>query len=59
VELFHTGFLTVSLTDLLDVAIVSFVFYRLYVAMRGTVAAQIFVGFVLLSPSSLSPRRSI
>jgi len=48
VELFHIGFLTVSLTDLLDVAIVSFVFYRLYVAMRGTVAAQIFVGFVLL-----------
>jgi diadenylate cyclase len=47
-ELFRIGFLTVSLVDVIDVALVSFIFYRLYLVMRGTVAAQIFVGLVLI-----------
>jgi diadenylate cyclase len=47
-ELFHIGFLTVTLIDLVDIAIVSLIFYRLYGVMRGTVAAQIFVGLVLI-----------
>jgi diadenylate cyclase len=47
-ELFKIGFLSVGLTDILDVALVSFMFYRLYVAMRGTIAAQIFVGLVFI-----------
>lgn len=47
-ELFHIGFVSISVIDLLDIAIVSYIFYRLYVAMRGTVAAQIFVGFIFL-----------
>ena len=36
--------------DILDILVVTFLFYRLYVAMRGTIAAQIFLGltFVIL-----------
>jgi diadenylate cyclase len=47
-ELFTIGFLSVTLVDLIDVALVSFIFYKLYMVMRGTVAAQIFVGLVLI-----------
>ena len=47
-ELFRIGFLPVSLVDLLDVALVSFIFYKLYMIMRGTVAAQIFAGLLLI-----------
>jgi diadenylate cyclase len=48
VELFHIGFLSVSISDVLDIALVSFIFYRLYLAMRGTIAIQIFVGLILI-----------
>jgi len=47
-ELFRIGFLTVTMVDLLDIVLVTFIFYRLYMVMRGTVAAQIFVGLVLI-----------
>ena len=47
-ELFKIGFLDVTLIDLIDVSLVSFIFYKLYMVMRGTVAAQIFVGLVLI-----------
>lgn len=47
-ELFKIGFLSVGITDLLDIALVSFIFYRLYLIMRGTIAAQIFVGLILI-----------
>jgi diadenylate cyclase len=47
-ELFRIGFLSVGLADVVDIALVSVIFYRLYLAMRGTIAAQIFVGLVLI-----------
>ena len=47
-ELFRIGFLSVTLVDLLDIALVSFIFYRLYLAMQGTIAIQIFAGLVLV-----------
>jgi len=47
-ELFRIGFLTVTLVDLIDVALVSFIAYRVYVAMRGTVAVQILAGLLLV-----------
>lgn len=47
-ELFRIGFLSFGLADLVDVALVSFIFYRLYLVMRGTIAAQIFVGLVII-----------
>jgi diadenylate cyclase len=48
VELFKIGFLSFTLIDLLDVALVSLIAYRLYSLMRGTIAAQAFVGLVLI-----------
>ena len=47
-ELVNIGFLHVTLIDVLDIALVSFIFYKLYMLMRGTVASQIFVGLVLI-----------
>lgn len=47
-ELFRIGFLDITLVDLLDIGLVSFIFYKLYMVMRGTIAAQIFVGLVLI-----------
>lgn len=47
-ELFKIGFLTVKLIDVIDVLIVTYVFYKLYTVMKGTVAAQIFIALVLI-----------
>jgi len=47
-ELFRIGFLSVTLFDILDIALVSFIFYRLYLAMQGTIAIQIFAGLILV-----------
>ncbi len=47
-ELFKIGFITVTLVDVLDIAIVSIIFYKLYTIMRGTIAAQIFVGLLVI-----------
>ncbi len=47
-ELFKIGFLTVTIVDIFDILLVSFIFYRLYLVIRGTVAAQIFVGLLLI-----------
>lgn len=47
-ELFKIGFLDITLVDLIDVALVSLIFYKLYMVMRGTIASQIFVGLVLI-----------
>jgi diadenylate cyclase len=47
-ELFKIGFISVGLTDIIDIALVSYIFYRLYLVMRGTIAAQIFIGLVLI-----------
>ena len=48
VDLFKIGFLTVTLSDVIDVAIVSFIFYKLYTILRGTIAAQIFIGLLII-----------
>ena len=47
-ELFKIGFLSIGLNDIIDIALVSVIFYRLYLVMRGTIAAQIFIGLVLI-----------
>ena len=47
-ELFKIGFLTVSLMDVIDILIVTYVFYKLYTVMKGTVASQIFIALVLI-----------
>ncbi len=48
IELFKIGFLTITLSDVIDIAIVSFIFYKLYTILRGTVAAQIVIGLLVI-----------
>lgn len=50
--LFQIGFLRVMLLDVVDVAIVAFLFYRLYAVMRGTIAGQIFIGLLAIAAVS-------
>ena len=47
-ELFHIGFLSFTLVDLIDVSLTAFILYWVYRALRGTVAIQILVGLVVL-----------
>ena len=47
-ELFKIGFLSVSFLDVIDILIVSFIVYKLYVLLRGTIAAQIFLGLIII-----------
>jgi diadenylate cyclase len=42
------GFLEIGWNDLLDILVVTFVFYRLYIVMRGTIAIQIFLGLLVI-----------
>ncbi len=48
IELFKIGFLTITLSDIIDISIVAFIFYKLYSTLKGTVAAQIFVGLLII-----------
>jgi diadenylate cyclase len=52
-ELFKVGFITVTLIDVIDILIVTYIFYKLYLVMRGTIAAQIFIGLSLIVVISL------
>ena len=53
-ELF--GFLPVSVISVVDIAIVAFIFYRLFNLIRGTRAAQMLVGLFLLVTIALAAR---
>jgi diadenylate cyclase len=55
-ELFRIGFVSVTWIDIVDIVLVTFLFFRLYVAMRGTIAAQVFLGLVLVIIASLAAR---
>ncbi len=46
--LFEIGFLPISLWDVLDVAIVGYLIYRVYLLLRGSIAFNIFVGIVII-----------
>jgi len=50
--LLRIGFLTFGLIDLLDILLVSFIFYKLYLIMRRTRAVQMFLGLVLIFAAS-------
>src|SRR5688572_32082014 len=52
-ELFKIGFITITLIDILDIIIVTYIFYKLYLVMRGTIASQIFLGLTLIILASL------
>ena len=47
-DLFRVGFLTVTFSDILDIMIVTYIMYRLYKILKGTIAAQIFIGLMIV-----------
>ncbi|MCK5088186.1 MAG: diadenylate cyclase CdaA [Melioribacteraceae bacterium] len=47
-EIFKIGFLSVTLLDVLDIFLVSFIIYNLYKIIKGTIAAQIFLGLIVV-----------
>ena len=47
-ELFKIGFLTVTFLDVVDILMVAFIVYKLYTILRGTIAAQIFIGLIII-----------
>ncbi len=55
-EVFRIGFIEITWLDLLDVVLVALLFYRLYVVMRGTIAAQVFLGLILVIVASVVAR---
>lgn len=46
--LFKVGFLTVTLIDVIDLLLVSWLFYKVYLYFRGTRAGQMLVGLIIL-----------
>ena len=47
-ELFKVEFIGFSLIDLVDILLLSFLIYRLYLVMRGTRAAQMLIGLIII-----------
>ena len=47
-NLFKIGFLTVTLVDVVDLFIVSWIFYTVYQYFKGTRAGQMLVGLIIL-----------
>lgn len=47
-EIVRIGFLSFNFLDLLDVLLVTFIFYKIYSVIRGTIAAQIFYGLIII-----------
>lgn len=52
-ELFKIGFISIKFVDIIDILIVSYVFFKLYKLMRGTIAFQIFIALLLIIGFSL------
>jgi len=47
-DLIKIGFLSVSLLDVIDILLVTLIFYKVYSIIRGTIAAQIFYGLIFV-----------
>ncbi|MBC8180876.1 TIGR00159 family protein [candidate division KSB1 bacterium] len=52
-DLFKIGFLTVTIIDVLDIVAISYILYKLYFFIRGSRAAQMFIGLVLILVASV------
>ena len=48
VELFKVGFLSISLIDVLDIAVLSYLTYKIFLIMRGTRASQMLIGLIFI-----------
>jgi diadenylate cyclase len=47
-EIIKIGFLSISFLDLVDILLVTFIFYKVYNVIRATIAAQILYGLILV-----------
>ena len=47
-KLFTIGFIKVTIFDILDIFVISFLLYKLYFFMKGSRAAQMFIGLVFI-----------
>ncbi len=47
-EIFKIGFIPVTVMDILDIAVMSYIIYRLYTFLRGSRASQMMVGLVII-----------
>jgi diadenylate cyclase len=52
-ELFQIGFLTITIYDVLDIAIVTVLFYLVYKALQETIALQVLVGLIVIGALAL------
>ena len=48
IYLFDIGFLSIRIWDVLDILIVGYLIYQIYILLRGSIAFNIFIGVVLL-----------
>lgn len=46
--LFRIGFLSVSIIDVLDIVLVAYIFYKVYVFLKGSMAARMMMGLLLI-----------
>ena len=47
-KLFQIGFLTLTLIDLIDISLVTWIFYKVYQYFKETRAGQMLIGLVIL-----------
>ena len=47
-EIFKIGFMPFTMLDLFDIALVSFIIYKIYTIIKGTIASQIFLGLIVV-----------
>ncbi len=50
--LFKIGFLTVTLIDVIDLLLVSWLFFKVYIYFKGTRAGQMLAGLIILMVGS-------
>ncbi len=48
IDIFRIGFLNITFLDVVDIIIVAYIVYKLYMLLKGTIAAQIFVGLIVV-----------
>ncbi len=47
-EIFKIGFMSFTMLDLIDISLVTFIIYKIYTIIKGTIASQIFLGLIVV-----------
>lgn len=53
-DLFRIGFVPITFLDIIDILVVSYIIYKVYNIIKGTIAAQIFIGLIIVLLLSIS-----